>query len=406
MNSRPMKSANQTYDLLICGAGVAGVAAALEAGRAGLRVGLVEKTILPGGLATSGLIYVYLPLCDGHGRQVQFGLAEELLHLSLKYGPGSVPDWRQGRDGKARYQARFSPASFVLALDEALEEAAVEPWYDTLACLPIMDGERIAGVEVETKHGRERLEAPCVLDATGDAELAHRAGAPCERGTNVMAIWALEVSLAAARRAVEEEDGSPLLRVFTGSWGRLPEDPEANEPWTGLDAQDVTRFVIEGRRVMRKHYAELHAQGGETAQQNLYPLMVPSQAQFRTTRRIVGQATMQTGDHTRVWEESVALVADWRQAGKVWEVPYDALVAQKVRGLLTAGRCMSSSGDAWHATRVIPAAVATGQAAGMAATLAVSQGCFPDEVQAEEIQRGLDAKGIPYRKSQVGLDAS
>jgi hypothetical protein len=90
----------------------------------------------------------------------------------------------------------------------------------------------------------------------------------------------------------------------------------------------------------------------------------------------------------------------------VWEVPYDALVAQKVRGLLTAGRCMSSSGDAWHATRVIPAAVATGQAAGMAATLAVSQGCFPDEVQAEEIQRGLDAKGIPYRKSQVGLDAS
>ena len=74
----------RTVDVLVAGAGVAGIAAALEASRAGLRTALVEKTILVGGLAPTGLVYVYLPLCDGNGTQVAFGIAEELLHVSLK----------------------------------------------------------------------------------------------------------------------------------------------------------------------------------------------------------------------------------------------------------------------------------------------------------------------------------
>ena len=75
------------YDVIVAGAGVAGVAAALECARAGLKTALLEKTVLPGGLATTGLVNVYLPLCDGAGRQVIFGIAEELHRLSLKYGP-------------------------------------------------------------------------------------------------------------------------------------------------------------------------------------------------------------------------------------------------------------------------------------------------------------------------------
>ena len=399
-----MESPATNYDVLICGAGVAGVAAALECGRAGVRVALVEKTLLPGGLATSGLVYFYLPLCDGNGTQVQFGLAEELLHLSLKYGPGEIPDWRAGRDASARYQSVFSPTAFVLALDEALEEAHVELWYDTLACVPIMESVRIVGAEVETKRGRERLSAACVIDATGDADLACRAGAPCVTGTNVMSMWALQASLAAARKAVTSGEGTPLLSAFLqgGDGDHPPEMPAEGRVWTGLDAQDVTGFTLEGRRILRAHYAELHAAGGETARQNVFPLTLPTQAQYRTTRRIDGLATLQTGDETRAWEDSIALVADWRCAAKVWEVPYGALLPQGVRGLLTAGRCISSGGDAWQATRVIPAAVATGQAAGIAATLAVRGGVMPEEIEAGAIQRELEAKGIPYRKAQIG----
>ena len=84
-----------TCDVLIAGGGVAGVAAALSAARAGAKVTLIEREYALGGLATLGLITYYLPLCDGMGRQVSFGLAEELLRLSISQGAeGEYPqEW-------------------------------------------------------------------------------------------------------------------------------------------------------------------------------------------------------------------------------------------------------------------------------------------------------------------------
>ena len=114
------------YDLVVAGGGVAGVAAALAGARRGLRTALVEKTVWFGGLATSGLIYIYLPLCDGNGTQVTFGISEEMLKRSLEYGPGEIPPgWRRERNAAeaSRYRVIFSPASFVLSLDKMLEEA-------------------------------------------------------------------------------------------------------------------------------------------------------------------------------------------------------------------------------------------------------------------------------------------
>ena len=183
----------EQYDLVVCGGGVGGVAAAIEAARAGLRTALVEKTIFLGGLATTGMINIYLPLCDGKGRQATFGIAEELLHLSIRYGPGDVPAWREARrdPGAGRFRVTFAPAAFILALDEATEKAGVDLWLDTLACTPVMEGNAVAGVEVENKSGRGLLRARCVVDATGDADLAFRAGAPCEDEGNYLAMWAM-----------------------------------------------------------------------------------------------------------------------------------------------------------------------------------------------------------------------
>ena len=76
----------EQYDVAVCGGGIAGIAAALAAAREGKKVVLIEKQFMLGGLATAGLITIYLPLCDGKGRQVSFGLAEELLRLSITYG--------------------------------------------------------------------------------------------------------------------------------------------------------------------------------------------------------------------------------------------------------------------------------------------------------------------------------
>ena len=91
----------QVYDIAIIGGGIAGVAAAVQTARMGMKTVLIEKTALVGGLATGGLINVFLPLCDGNGHQVTFGIAEEMLRKSIVYGPGEIPPgWRNECNGE------------------------------------------------------------------------------------------------------------------------------------------------------------------------------------------------------------------------------------------------------------------------------------------------------------------
>lgn len=409
MNSTP------GFDVLVVGGGVAGVAAALEAARAGMRTVLVEKAILLGGLATSGLINIYLPLCDGMGRQVIYGLAEELFHLSIRYGPGDVPaGWPDGAVAARadRYLTVFSPASFALALDEVLVKAGVELWLDTLFCQPVVEGNRVAGIEVENKSGRSVLRAHCIIDATGDADVACRAGAPCAEADNWLSLWAIEASLEAAERAVSAARSTvPLQEVPLGGVrmgaGAAGENAVPGMPrFCGTDAAQVTRFALEGRRLLRERYAQLHALGGKADRHSCFPVALPGMAQFRTTRRIVGQETLSDGQHDRHVETSIGLAPDWRKAGPVWEIPYGTLVPQRVTGLLTAGRCISSEGDAWEVTRVIPVAALTGQVAGLAAALAVQKHTTPDQLDAGEIQQRVGKKGMPWHIEHLIRQAS
>ena len=122
-------------------------------------------------------------------------------------------------------------------------------------------------------------------------------------------------------------------------------------------------------------------------------------AQFRTTRRIVGRETMTDGQHGLHRPDSIGLVADWRKAGYVWEIPYGTLLPQRVTGLLVAGRCISSEGDAWEVTRVIPPAALTGQVAGLAAGLAIQRGTTPDQIAASALQAELARLDIPFHIS-------
>ena len=117
-----------SYDVAVVGGGVAGIAAAIQSARSGKKTVLIEKTILLGGLATSGLVYIYLPLCDGNGHQATHGICEELLRNSIQYGPGEIPEnWRQEKNApeRKRLMCRFSPASFMLSLEELLRNSQI-----------------------------------------------------------------------------------------------------------------------------------------------------------------------------------------------------------------------------------------------------------------------------------------
>ena len=405
----------RSYDVVVCGAGVAGVAAALEAARAGLNVALVEKTVLTGGLATTGLVLIYLPLCDGNGTQVTFGIAEELLHSSLRYGPGEVPaSWRGERDAAEarRFRVAFSPASFVLAIDEALEAAGVDVWLDTLFCRAVLDadpvvGRRVVGIEVENKSGRGELRADVFVDATGDADVAQRAGAECALGRNFLSYWALGASLDHARTAAESGSAAPLLqsmRVGADAWGR---GHPADYPLTsGVDGREVSRFVLDGRRLLREQYRARQEKVGADGRGDVYPLTLAAMPQYRTTRRIVGRENLTSGGENVSRPDSIGLAADWRCAGKVWEIPYGTLVPVGMSGLLAAGRCIGSGEDAWEVTRVIPAAALTGQAAGAAATLAVKGKTTPDRIEPAAVQAVMRAREVPLHLAEVGLSSA
>jgi len=109
---------------------------------------------------------------------------------------------------------------------------------------------------------------------------------------------------------------------------------------------------------------------------------------------------MSEADANRKIDTSVGLIADWYRMGSVWEIPYGTLIPRKITGLLAVGRCMES-GAAWEITRVIPCCVMTGQAAGIAAQLAVQNETTPDRLDASDVQQRLGLMGIPYHVEQV-----
>ena len=406
------------YDIAVIGGGVAGVAAAVQAARCGMKTVLVERTALVGGLATGGLINVFLPLCDGNGHQVTFGIAEEMLRKSIVYGPGEIPpNWKKERNGmeRKRFIAVFSPASFVLALDEMLDEAGVDVWLDSLVCDVRIENEMAARLEIENESGRIELSAKRFIDASGSAVLARRLGQNVVTDDNYFSSWTLEFKSGAPYMNYGPIYGNGVpTGIFSDDDLRsagtsLAELREAKRH--GITGKQVSEYLRVTRRCLRSYYAYAY-DSGKSDRTSLYPLKLPIMPQYRKICAIQAAEPMRDGQANRHVPDSVGLVADWRRAGSVWEVPFRSLYsASGPENLLFAGRCMGAVGDAWEVMRVIPAAAVTGQAAGMAAALALrdrlplrelSVGRLGDELKRRRIPRHLEELGLtePCRKER------
>ena len=398
------------YDIAVIGGGVAGVAAAVQAARCGMKTVLVERTALVGGLATSGLVNVFLPLCDGNGHQVSFGLCEEMLRRSIVYGPGEIPPgWKNERNGteRKRFIAVFSPASFVLALDEMLDEAGVDVWLDSLVCDVRIENEMAARLEIENESGRIELSAKRFIDASGSAVLARRLGQNVVTDDNYFSSWTLEFKSGAPYMNYGPIYGNGVpTGIFSDDDLRsagtsLAELREAKRH--GITGKQVSEYLRVTRRCLRSYYAYAY-DSGKSDRNSLYPLKLPIMPQYRKICAIQAAETMRDGQANRHVPDSVGLVADWRRAGSVWEVPFRSLYSASGPGnLLFAGRCMGAVGDAWEVMRVIPAAAVTGQAAGMAAALALRDRLPLRELSVERLGDELKRRGIPRHLEELGL---
>lgn len=386
------------YDVIVAGGGVAGVSAALAAARNGMTTLLIEKSILLGGLGTIGLINWYEPLCNGLGRKITSGIAEELLRLSIEYGPDDLPEeWREGQPQhptKRRYATHYSPTMFSMALDELLIKNNVHILLDTLVTCPVMEDGHCKGLIVEGKGGREFYSAKVIIDCTGDADIIHRAGIPCVEGKNYLTYVSHYAALEQANKAVEERNVLHLRKWETaGSDMNGNGHPEGLRLFTGLTGEDVTEFVLTGRKML---FVKLRSKERLSSDVMTLPYM----AQFRKTRHICGEYELTGNDVYKSFDDSIGAVSDFRKQGDWYEIPYRCVYHTKFDNLLAAGRIVSAEGDGWEVTRVIPTAALTGQAAGTAAAVCIRNSCSVSQADVSEIQRRLKAGGVMIHAEQ------
>lgn len=360
------------FDVVVAGGGIAGIAAAVAAVRNGVSVCILEKAFSLGGLATLGNVTHWLPLCDGRGRQLIAGLAEELLKLSVAdldrdfQGAGYVripTCWQAGGDVDerrcTRYQARFNPVSYLLALERLVLESGVTLLYDTRVCDVVRKGALLTHLVIENKSGRSAVRCRTVIDATGDADLCHLAGEVTESlDTNVLAGWSTFLT----RNGIHL---SPLSRAFSSEATR----ESAKGPFfRGDDAREVTAQVVETRKLILDRLEELRSRESD---RGLQVVSVPSIPCFRMTRRLVSSFSLGAA-HVHQWfDDTIGLTGDWRKSGPVYALPWRTLLGTRTHNLLTAGRCISADTTVWDVTRAIPTCAITGTAAGTGAALAV-----------------------------------
>lgn len=381
-------------DVIVAGGGVAGVAAALAAARAGKRVLLLEKTVALGGLATIGLINFFVPMCNGRGRQIVFGMAEEFLQLARRHSYDDLPaEWRDGEPKEptnVRKCMHYSHTIFALEMTRLLTEAGVELLFDTAASQPVMRQGHCEGLIVENKGGRAFYPAGVVVDATGDADILFRAGVPCVQGGNYHTYLARGITLETCRAAAESGDirkayGGGFAGGVSSLYGK--NHPEGMPLYAGTTGESVSEYLV-------KNQLELLGKLREEDRGTRDIVMLPGMCQFRTTRRIGGDYTLREADAYRHFDDSISAINDFDRRDFLYEVPYRTLISRGFDNLITAGRSAAGEGYAWDVLRVIPPAIVTGQAAGLAAALALDTGRGIDEIDIGGLQRALKAQNV------------
>ena len=358
-----------SFDVAVCGGGFGGISAALAASRCGKRVVLFEKEFILGGLGTAGLVTIYLPLCDGCGRQVSFGIAEELLRLSVSHGAEArLPEnWLCGfgprGENSPRFEVQYNPQLFAILAERLLLKSGVTLLYGSYAVGVSVEDGKITHLITESKSGRRAYAVSSVVDATGDCDIAAFAGVPTEtfKQGNVLAAWYYSLG----------KDG---YRLTPNGACDIPEEEKSKSGYkpqmlselrfSGLDTEELSRQVCLSHSSLYSDFLKKRAEDPA-----YIPVTMPTIPQVRMTRKIVGEYELSHTEEHRFFPDSIGMISNWKKRGPVYEVPFGTLYSSKVKNLICAGRCTSVNETLWDVMRVIPCCAVTGQAAGTAAAL-------------------------------------
>ncbi|HEY8555637.1 MAG TPA: FAD-dependent oxidoreductase [Burkholderiales bacterium] len=447
-----------TADVLVVGGGPAGLGAALGAAEAGADVVLAERYSFLGGNATAALVMPLmsfhtqhppaepapdadslLPADHGPGDPILAGVVSKLLERLVRAGGARPPSIETG------YTVPFDPEVFKLVALELLDEAGVRFLFHAFASGVICEDTRIAGVVFETKSGPVVLRAKTVIDCTGDGDVAAQAGAPYDIGrpedglTQPMTLMFRMVEFEREAFAEYVRRHPDQWRGVHGLWDLIREATARGElelpredllffatphpreiavnstrvtGKLGIDVWDLTYAEWQSRRQMRQivQFLERYVPGFARA----YAVQSGTTIGVRESRRIRGDYQLTTDDVliARKFDDVIARcsypidIHNPRGSGTLlrrlprgesYDIPLRCLLPQAVEGLLVAGRCISGTHAALSSYRVMPVAMAIGQAAGVCAALAANAGVRPRAVPHREVQEELARQGADLR---------
>ncbi len=374
-------------DVCVCGGGVAGIAAALSAKRAGAeKVILLERGFMLGGLATAGLVTIYLALCDGYGHQVCFGLAEELFRLSIEHGAEAryPTAWLDGgtveERAKRRFEVQFNAQLFALSAERLLREEGVKIIYGASVAGARTEDGKITDIIIEGKGGREAVSVRgAVVDCTGDADVCKLAGAKTANfaAGNKLASWYYGL-------------GDGKLDLYMVGVHDVNDDKNATDlkdkrRFSGLDTDELSEMVEIGHAAMMRNLLERRK-----VLPNLVPVTIATIPEVRMTRRLVGAYTQDIDEIGVTYSDTVGVFPNWKKIGPVYELPFSALYSKEIKNLAAAGRCISVTDEMWDVTRVIPVCAVSGEAAGAAAAMCADF----NNIDIEKLQRHLVSHGV------------
>ena len=355
------------FDVVVVGGGVGGVAAALSVRREGKSVVLIEKGSILGGLSTTGLINWFEPLCDGKGHQLIFSICDELFRLATKYEYNTFDN--KWEEKNARMVSFFDHNLFALSLNKLLVDEGVEILYETAVTDVNVNNDLVSSVEVETVEGKNIINGCSFVDASGSAVIFRNAKIPCRNGINYLVY---------ATTTLKNGVGKPTFQ-YTGAFPDGSNQIGGARTYSGLKDEDVNEFLIQGQLHCLDEYEKRIIKDIST---------IPSMPQFRKIASIEGEYCLTKNDLFKHHDDSIGAFGAFNHPGDTYEIPFGCLYSKAIKNLFAAGRIISSDDEGWEVIRVIPVAILTGEASGLAASLYADNSLDIETLQTKLIKRG------------------
>ena len=385
-------------DVVVLGGGPAGISAAISAARMGANVTLIERYGYLGGQATGGLVIVLCGLTDGKNQIIRGFCQEVVDELRAMDAASEVPEG-----------VVFEPEAMKYLFDQFAIKRGIKVYFHTMATAMIRNNEEAEYVITESKSGRNAIKGRIFIDANGDGDSAEWCNITYEKLdrnkllpiTLTFRLGNVEVEKAKEFFKQNPERIKDLIRVNDGDI-----DVNLQEGWLAtlnnsevwfdaffiknIDAtnvEDITYAEIKGREIVREIVDAVRSLPGF---EDSYLENTASQIGCRESRRIIGEYVLRKEDLDKSFGDSIARARNiFSKENKSISIPYRCLIPKNVDNILFAGRCISVSHEVLDLIREIPCCMATGQAAGTAAALAVKQEVNPRDVNIKELQEIL-----------------